>query len=171
VRTLAADAGLLTVNGTLIAEIIVFLVMLGIMAKWVYPPVMRLAEQREKTIEAALRQAQEAETRLTEVRGEVERMLEDARAQAREVLARAHRDATAEAEEVRTKARRDAEAFLARAQNDIIAERDRALRELRSQIGTLVVAAAGKVIGDAIDAKAHEKLIERSLEAVESLPR
>jgi len=170
-HALLADAGLLTINGTLIAEIITFLVMVGILARWVYPPVMRLAEQREKAIESGLRQAQEAERRLAEVRGEVEQLLEEARVQAREIIARAHRDAIAEAEEVRAKARRDAEAFLARAQDDIRSERDRALRELRSQVGALVVAAAARLLGEAIDAQAHKRLIESSLETLEQLPR
>lgn len=166
-----ADAGLLDVNGTLIAEIITFLLMFGILAKWVYPPIMRAAQEREKTIEAGLRQAEEAEKRLNAVQQQVEEILEEARTQAREIVARAHRDATAEAEEVRTKARREADAFVERARVDIGAERDKALRDLRTQVGALVVAAAGQVLGQAIDAKAHQQLIERSLESMDKLPR
>jgi F-type H+-transporting ATPase subunit b len=164
----STSAGLLSVNGTLIAEVIAFLLMVGVLWRWVFPPVMRMAERRERAIEAGLQQAQEAERRLAQVREEVERLLQEARAQAREVSDRARRDASAEADEVRARARQDAEAFSERARGDITAERDRALRELRAHEAALVVAAASRVLGEVIDAEAHSKLIERSLRALES---
>ncbi len=63
-------AGLLSVNGTLIAEAIVFLLMVGVLWRWVYPIVIRMAEQRERAIETGLQQAQEAEKRLADVRAD-----------------------------------------------------------------------------------------------------
>lgn len=161
-----ADAGLLDVNGTLIAEVIAFLVMLAILAKYVYPPVMRAAETREQQIEAGLRAAEEAGKRLTAVQQDVERTLEEARVQARDIVDRAHQDAAADAEELRARSRRESDAQRARARADIVAERDRAITELRAQVGTLVVAAAGQVLGQAIDEATHHRLIEESLERV-----
>jgi F-type H+-transporting ATPase subunit b len=160
------DAGLLDLNGTLVAEIIAFLIMLGILAKYAYPPIMRAAEARQNQIEEGLRAAAEAEKRLREVQTEVENTLNEARAQAREVIQRAHAEAVAEAEEVRTRARRESEALVARAREEIDAERERALQELRAQISALVVEAASRVIGQAIDASTHKKLIEESLAEV-----
>ncbi len=169
--TSTPPAGLLSVNGTLIAEAIVFLLMVAILWRWVYPPVMRVAERREQAIEAGLQQAQEAEKRLADVRIEVEKLLEDARAQAREITDRAHREASAEADELRAKARREAKILSDQARIDIIAERDRALRELRTEVGALVVAAAARVLGDAMDAHAQHRLIEHSLQSLEALPK
>lgn len=159
----AEDAGLLTVNGTLIAEIIAFVLMILILAKWVYPPVMRAAESREKQIEDGIKAAQESEKRLADVKAEVEKILDDARQQAREIMDRARKEASADAEDARNKGRRDAQAIADKARSDIEAERDRALQELRTQVGALVVAAAGKVLGQAIDERAHQRLIEESL--------
>jgi F-type H+-transporting ATPase subunit b len=153
-------AGLLSVNGTLIAEAVAFLLMVLILWRWVYPTVIRMAEQRERAIEAGLQQAQE-----------VEKLLEDARAQAREIADRAHRAAAAEAELTRATARHEAKLFAEQARTDIAAERDRALRELRTQVGALVVAAAARVLGDAMDAETHRKLIDRSLQSLEEPPR
>jgi F-type H+-transporting ATPase subunit b len=166
-----ASASLLSVNGTLILEAVVFLVMVGILWRWVYPPVMRMAEKREQAIEAGLQQAQEAEKRLADVRVEVEKLLDEARAQAREITDRAHREAAAEADDLRSKARREAKILSDQARIDIIAERDRALRELRTQVGALVVAAAARVLGDAMDAHSQHKLIEHSLQSLETLPQ
>jgi len=166
-----ASASLLSVNGILIAEAIVFVLMVGVLWRWVYPPVMRIAERREQAIEAGLQQAQEAEKRLADVRVEVEKLLDEARVQAREIADRAHREAAAEADELRSKARREAKILSDQARIDIIAEQDRALRELRTQVGALVVAAAARVLGDAMDAQSQLKLIEHSLQSLETLPR
>jgi F-type H+-transporting ATPase subunit b len=164
-------AGLLSVNGTLIAEAVAFLLMVAILWRWVYPYVIRMAEQREQAIEAGLQQAQEAEKRLADVRVQVERLLDDARTQAREIADRAHRSAAAEAELLRAQARHEAKVFAEQARSEIAAERDRALRELRTQVGALVVAAAARVLGDAMDAEVHRKLVESSLHSLEDLPR
>ena len=164
-----ASASLLSANGTLIAEAVAFLLMVGVLWRWVYPLVIRLAEQRERAIEAGLQQAQEAEKRLADVRVQVEDLLEEARTQAREIGDRAHRSAAAEADLVRAQARHEAKMFAEQARADIAAERDRALRELRTQVGALVVAAAARVLGDAMDAEAHRKLIEHSLQSLEDL--
>jgi F-type H+-transporting ATPase subunit b len=168
---LASDpAGLLTVNGTLIAEIIAFILMVLILAKWVYPLIIRVAEEREKTIAAGVKAAEEAEKRLVDVQEQVAQLLAEAKVQAREILARAQRDAAAEAEEARIKAKADAEAIAERARSEIGAERDRALQEIRAEMSTLVVAATQQVLGEVIDAKAHRRLIDKALSKVGDTP-
>jgi len=161
-----ADAGLLDVNGTLIAEVIAFILMVLILAKWVYPPIMRVATQREKQIEDGVRAAEEAKSRLESVQAQVTQTLSEARDQARDITGRAHREAVVEAEEVRTKARGDADAVIQRAQSEIAAERDRAIQDLRNEVGALVVDAASRVIGETLDQGAHQRLIDEALEDV-----
>ena len=161
-----ADAGLLDVNGTLIAEVIAFFLMVLILAKWVYPPIMRVATQREKQIEEGVRAADEAKARLESVQEQVAQTLNEARDQAREILARSHREAVVESDEVHERARRDADALVQRAQSEIAAERDRAIQDLRGEVSTLVVDAASKVIGETLDAQAHRRLIDKALEDV-----
>ena len=166
VTPLADTAWLLAPNGTLVAEVIAFLIMVGILAKYAYPPIIRAAEARQKQIEEGVKAAQEAERRLKDVQKDVEETLAEARAQAREFINRAHQEASAEAEELRNRGRRDAEAQVEKARGDIQAEKDRAVQELRAQVGALVVEAAGKVLGAAIDEKSHQRLIEESLSQV-----
>lgn len=162
----AAEAGLLDLNGTLVAELLAFLLMLYILARYAYPPIIRAAQNRQKVIEEGLRAAEEAEKRLRAVQAEVEATLAEARGQAREVIARAHQEASAEAEEVRLRGRRDAEAQVARARDEIGAERDRALQEVRAQLSELVVEASSRVLGEAIDTRAHQRLIDEALAEV-----
>jgi F-type H+-transporting ATPase subunit b len=163
---LVADAGLLDINGTLIAEVIGFIVMVLILARYVYPPVIRIATEREKKIEAGVKAAEQAEQKLAAVQEQVAKTLEEARDQAREIISRAHRDAGVEAEEVRARARRDAEALLQRAQAEIGGERDRAIQELRAEFADLVVEATSKLLGQTIDRTAHQRLIDESLAKV-----
>jgi F-type H+-transporting ATPase subunit b len=166
---LASTTNLLLPDATLIVEIVVFLVVLWLLSRYVWPPLAHAIDQRQHRIAQSLQDAAEAEHRLAAVREEVEGMLEQARAQSRELSSRAHREAAADAEELRAKARQDAAALIEQARGEIVAERDRALRELRTQFGALVVAAAAKVLGESIDQAAHRALIERSLKSLETL--
>jgi F-type H+-transporting ATPase subunit b len=163
---MVADAGLLDVNGTLIAEVVAFILMVVILARYAYPRIMQVAEERGKKIEAGVRAAEEAEKRLAEVQEQVAHILDEARDQAREIIARAHREAVIEAEEVRIRARAEAEALLERATAEIGAERDRAIQELRAQVSMLVVEATAIVIRETLDAKAHQRLIDEALSKV-----
>ena len=163
-----ADSGLLDINATLLAEILAFLIMLGILAKYAYPPIIRLAEERQRKIEDGVRAAEEAERLKQRVAEEREQILAEVRQEAREIIVRAHREATVDADALRNTARKEAAAILDKARADIDAERDRAIQELRAQVGNLVVEAAGRVLGQAIDEKTHQRLIEESIASVGS---
>jgi F-type H+-transporting ATPase subunit b len=170
VTTVVADAGLLTPNGTFFAELIAFILMIVFLGRYVYPRIIKAATERESKIEAGLRAAQEAEERLSKVQVQVEKTLEEARAQARDILNRSHGEASAEAAEAIAKARADAEALIERARIEIGGERDRAIQDLRSELSRLVVAATEQVLGRVIDAKDHKRLIDEALKKVGDNP-
>jgi F-type H+-transporting ATPase subunit b len=163
-------AGLLTPNGTFFAELVAFIVMILVLGRWVYPRIMKAATERESKIEAGLRAAQAAEERLSKVQVQVEQTLEEARTQAREILNRSHQGATAEAVEVLAKARTDAEGLIERARIEIGGERDRAIQDLRAEVANMVVEATQVVLGAAIDANAHQRLIDEALQKVGNHP-
>lgn len=165
-----ADAGLLTPNGTFFAELIAFILMILILGRYAYPRIIKAATEREDRIEAGLRAAQESEERLSKVQAQVEQTLEEARAQARDIINRSHGEATGEAAEVLAKARTDAEALIERARSEIGGERDRAIQDLRAEVSSLVVAATQRLLGETIDAKAHQRLIDEALTKVGETP-
>lgn len=162
-----ADAGLLEINVTFLVEVVAFVIMLLILGKWVYPPILKAAEERQNQIEAALKDAEKARQDAQAALEGVQTQLEESREQAREIVNRARKDAVMEVEELRAKARDEARIASERAQSEIAAEKDRVMRELRKETGALVVAAAGKVLGEAIDERTHQRLIDESLQAVE----
>jgi len=163
-------AGLLTPNGTFVAEVIAFILMILILGRYAYPRIIAAATERESKIEAGLRAAQEAEERLAKVQEQVEKTLEEARAQARDILTRSHGEATADAAEVLAKARADAEALIERARTEIGGERDRAIQDLRAEVASLVISASERVLGAAIDSKTHQRLIDDALQKVGDNP-
>ncbi len=167
-RAMVADASLLEINATFVVEVIAFVAMLLFLRRWVYPRVMAAAEARQNQIARNLSEAERARQDAAAALEDVSRQIEDARAQAREIIDRAHKAAVLETEELVKKGRRDAEAQLQRARSEITAERDKAIQEIRAQVGTLVVSAASRVLGEAIDTRTHSRLIDESLAQVNS---
>jgi len=161
-----ADAGLITFNVTLLLQIVIFVLMAWLLWRYAWGPLVKVLQKREERIESGLRAAEESEKRLAQVTEEVQRVLDDARSQAREIITRAHQEATADADEVRNRGRRDAEAEAQKALNDIAAERDRAVQEIRNEMAALIVEAASRIIGQSIDERTHQRLIDESLEKV-----
>jgi F-type H+-transporting ATPase subunit b len=165
---MVADASLLEINVTFVVEVIAFVALLAVLWRYAYPRIIAAAENRQNQIARALADAERARQDAATALEEVSKQIEDARAQAREIIDRAHKAAVIETEEIVRKGRRDAEAQLQRARSEIAAERDKAIQEIRAQVGTLVVAAAGRVLGESIDSRTHSRLIEESLAQVDA---
>jgi F-type H+-transporting ATPase subunit b len=159
-------AGLLEINGTFFAEVIVFVVMLLLLGKYVYPSIIKAATERQNQVEAALKAAEDAKVDVAKSLEEAKKELASAKDGAREIIDRAKREAATDADETRKKTQAEAQAQLARAREEIAAERDKAMQQLRAEVGNLVVSAAGRVLGESIDATAHRKLIDDSLAKV-----
>ena len=121
---------------------------------------------RRDRVEEALRNAENAEKRLAEVRSEIDAEIAKARQQADEIVDRARREAVAITEESAVRSRQEAAAFVERARSDVGVERERAIAELRRELSEMVVEGAGAVLRDAIDPPTHERLIIESLESV-----
>jgi F-type H+-transporting ATPase subunit b len=161
-----ATAGLLELNGTLVVELVAFILMVLILARWVYPPVARAAEARQRQIaehlEAARREREEAEQRLKEAQEQLNR----ARQQASEVITAANRSAEQLRGEMRQRAEEEARRIVEGARKDIEAERQKALDSVRGEVAELVVEATEKVIGETVDATRHRHLIEQAIQQV-----
>ena len=165
---LAADAGVITINGTVIVELITFLVMMAVLARWVYPEIVRLAEARQRLIAEQLTEAErsraEAEGRLKEA----EATLAEARKTAQSVIEGATKSGDQLRQELKQKAEEEAKRLTAAARKEIDAERERAIQAVRNEVASLVVAATEKVIGETIDAGKHRQLIDRAIAEVAS---
>lgn len=165
---LAGTAGVIDINGTVIVELITFLVMMAILARWVYPEVVRLAEARQRAVADQLREAEKARAEAEAKLKEAEAKLNDARQTAQSVIDAANKSAEQLRQERKQKAEEEAKRLLESARKEIEAERERAIQSVRGEVAGLVVAATEKVIGEALDVTKHKQLIDRAIREVAS---
>jgi F-type H+-transporting ATPase subunit b len=163
-----AEAGLLDLNATFWIELVAFLLMLGVLARYVYPRVIEAAEARQKAIaaelEAAEKSRQDAEARLADA----EKKLQEARVSAQEIVAGATRSGEQLRQESKQKAEEEAKRLTQAARKEIEADREKAIQSVREDVAGLVVAATEKVLGETLDASKHKQLIERAIAEVAS---
>jgi F-type H+-transporting ATPase subunit b len=166
---LAGSAGVVTIDGTVIVELITFLAMLAILARYVYPEVVRRAEARQQLIAQQLKDAEqsraEAEARLKDA----EAKLAEARKTAQDIVDAANKSGDQLRQEMRQKAEDEAKRLTESARKEIEAERDRAVQSVRSEVADMVVLATEKVIGETLDDPKHRQLIERAIAEVASV--
>jgi F-type H+-transporting ATPase subunit b len=163
---LAADAGVITINGTVIVELITFLVMLAILARYVYPEIVKLAEARQRQIAEQLKEAEQARLEAERRLKEAEANLNDARKTAQSVIEAATKSGEQLRQELKQKAEEESRRTIEAAKKEIEAERERAVLSVRSEVATLVVAATEKVIGETLNDEKHRRLIDRAIDEV-----
>src|ERR1700680_2344952 len=100
---LAGVAGVIEINGTVIVELITFLVMLAILARYVYPEIVRLAEARQQAVAAQLREAEKARVDAQAQLKEAQEKLDDARKTAQVMVDAASKSAEALRQEIKEK--------------------------------------------------------------------
>jgi len=161
-----AEAGLLNINATFWIEVAAFLLMLGILARYVYPRVIEAAEARQKAIAAELEEAEKSRKESEERLQKAQKQLDDARQQAQEIIAGAGRSADQLREDLKAKAEEDAKRLVERSREEIVAERQKALDSVRREVAELVVEATEKVIGESLDGARHRKLIDQAIKEV-----
>ena len=165
---LAGTAGVITINGTVIVELITFVVMLAILARYVYPEIVKLAEARQQAIAEQLKEAEKARADAEQSLKEAAAKLEDARVTAKSVIDAATKSGEQLRQELKQKAEDESKRTIEAAKKEIEAERERAVQSVRSEVANLVVAATEKVIGETLDDTKHRQLIERAIAEVAS---
>jgi F-type H+-transporting ATPase subunit b len=161
------DAGLLTINGTLIAQLVIFLLVLFILYRLAWGPLLRILNERRARIAQGVEATQKAMQELEAAEKERQAKLEEARREGQVILDRIAKQAEDLRKELEAKAREQAEALIVKARAEIQQERQQAVQDLRSQVADLAVMAAARIIGESLDAKKHRELIERTIEEAE----
>lgn len=148
---------------SLIINAIAFLILVGVLAKWVYPVLIKSIDERRATIEAGLENAKQSQEALQEAEQRVEGLLADARKEADEIIARGHTEATSMVSEAEGKAKQRAEQIVEEAHNQLASEITKAREALKKDTLHLVALATEKVIDEKLDASKDAKLVEKAL--------
>ncbi len=149
--------------GMVIWTWITFAVLLIVLRKIAWKPLLNVVEQREKTISDSLQKAEEA-------RAEAEKMMleqQEKLASAQEEIQQMIKDSKQMAEKARNdmleQARQEAAKIVERAKSDIDKERQMVIASLRQEVAELVVDATAKLVGVVVDKSQHKKLIDESI--------
>lgn len=147
--------------------VIIFLILLFVLAKFAFPPILGYAAAREKRIQEAIDEAarQRAETeRLLE---EQRQLLASARNDAQGLISEAQKDAERVRRDLLERARVEQEEMLARARREIDDERARAIESLRREAVDLAIAAASKLVEKRVDAQEDRRIVTEFLAHVD----
>jgi F-type H+-transporting ATPase subunit b len=154
--------------GLFIWTLITFLVLLTLLAKYAWGPLLRALEGRQDMIRKSLDDAQRAKEELERLNQESAQILKTARIEAEGVVSRSRADAERLREEMKQKAKSEADAIVRGAQRQIQLETDRALQQIRHEAVELSVQIASKIIQRHLSKEDNERLIDEALKQVET---
>jgi F-type H+-transporting ATPase subunit b len=147
-------------NLTLIAQAVAFALFIWFTVRFVWPPLLRVIEARQKTIADGLAAADQGRKSLEISTRQADDAIKAARERAAEIVAQADKRAAQMVEEAKIAAKDEGTREKTAAKAEIEQEVSRAREQLREQVATLAVAGAEKILRREVDAKAHADLLE-----------
>jgi len=150
-----------SINATLIAQMIVFLILVGFTMKFVWPPIVKALDERAQKIADGLSAADKAKADLSAANRRVEEQLATARNETAQRLADAERLAQAMVEEAKTRASEEAAKIVAAAKAEAAQESVKAREALREQVAGLAVKGAEQILRKEVNAGVHADLLNR----------
>jgi F-type H+-transporting ATPase subunit b len=147
----------------LVIQVITFLLVIWVLQRWAFKPIVKIMERRRETIEKGVELGQQMQKDKEELEAKVAKALHEARTQADEIVSSARTQARQVVQEAEDDARVKAEAIVAEADSRIKQGTDRARRKLETELVGLVADATEAIIDEKIDARKDAGLIERAL--------
>ena len=146
--------------GLIIWTLITFVLVLLVLKKFVWGPLLSALDQRETRIREALEQADKARAEAERAAEENKQALAQAQAEAQAAINKAREDAEQIARDVQARAEADAQQLLEQARRTIQQERNQALQTLRQQIAELAILAAGQLLEENLDDEHNKKIVD-----------
>ena len=147
----------------IIAQLVNFGIVLFVLYKFAYGPMMKIMQERTAKIEKGLKDAEQSHKKLAEITDKEKEVLVEARKQAQEIIAKAEAVAIKAKDEIVADAKNQSEKILAEAQKKLEQEKSQMFTEVKAQVAQLVVSATGKMIGEKLDSEKDKELIEKAI--------
>ena len=154
--------------GLFIWTIVTFLVLLGLLAKFAWGPLLKALDERQEMIRKSLDDADQAKQELERLHQESAQIIAEARAEAQSIVAKSRTAAETVREDLKQKAKEDADALVRGAQRQIQLETARAIQEIRHEVVDLSLAVASKLIKKNLTQEDNDALIRDSLRQIEA---
>lgn len=161
---MAFDAGLF------VWSLVTFGLLFLVLARFVFKPLRKVLDDRERSIRETVRQAERAREESRSVLARNEAVLAAARDEARKIVDEGHRVSAAMQKEGREAAKTEADRLVERAREEIAREVQRNLDELKSVVANLSVRVARQAIEEGLDEKRHEQLADNFIERLKRTP-
>ncbi|HBU10315.1 MAG: F0F1 ATP synthase subunit B, F-type H+-transporting ATPase subunit b [Parcubacteria group bacterium GW2011_GWC1_36_108] len=147
----------------IIAQLVNFAIVLFVLKRYAYGPMMKLMNERSEKIEKGIADAEESQKRLAEITQKEKEVLVEARKTAQEIVAKAEAVAVKNKEEIVVEAKAQAEKILADSAKKIELEKNQMMQEVKGQIAELVVAATRKLIDEKMTSEKDTDLIAKAI--------
>ena len=154
--------------GLYIWTIVTFLVLVVLLAKFAWRPLLDALEARQASIRKSLDDARAAKQELERLHSESAKILAEARAEAESIISRTRSDAERFREELKQKARSEAATIVTNAERQIGLETSRALQQIRHEAVDISIAIASKLLQKNVTKEDNERLIEDTFKQLES---
>ncbi|AJQ25921.1 ATP synthase subunit b [Pelosinus fermentans JBW45] len=154
-------------NGTLLAQIVNFLLLVVILAKFAYKPLMQGLADRQQKIADAIDTAERDRREAEQLKLEYKQHLVEARAKAQAIVETAEKLAEENKEEILKSARAESAHILQKAQEEVMRERELALAQLRSEVVAMSMAAATKIVKEKMDTELNASIVSDFIEKLD----
>lgn len=156
----------MNINVTLIGELITFAVLVFVTMKYIWPPLFKAMEAREKKIADGLEAAERGQKAMDLAAQNVKKQLREAKAKSADIIDQANLRAAQVVEQAKGTAQTEAKKIHELAKSGIATETEKAKRDLYKQVVDLAVDAASKIIESNIDKAANKRLIDQFIEEI-----
>jgi len=154
--------------GLYIWTIVTFLILLALLARFAWRPLLDALEQRQDVIRKSLDEARQAKEELQRLQAESARILAEARHEAAGIISSTRSDAARFGEEMKVKARAEADALVKHAQREIDSQTARAVQSIRREAIDLSVAVAAKILRRDVSPADNERLVDDTIREMQS---
>ncbi len=149
----------MSINATLVVQLIVFLILVGFTMKFVWPPIVKALDERASKIAEGLSAADKAKAELTQANQRVEQQLSSARKDAGQRLADAERLAQSMIEDAKSRATEEGAKIVAAARAEAEQEAIKVRESLRDQVAALAVKGAEQILRREVNPAVHAELL------------
>ena len=146
--------------GYLLMQIAGITVLLLVLTKAVYNPILNTLDARKERIAKGLEDARQAAIARDNAEAESKKIIDNARSEAAKIRSEAVASAESSTKDIESNAREEARQIVARAEADAAERRTSALGDLRGQISAIAIAAASKIVGETLDEKRQHELVD-----------
>jgi F-type H+-transporting ATPase subunit b len=171
VTTDLAAENFLVPNGTLIAELVAFLIILFVLWKYVVPPLSKSLQERQDIVQKQVEDAEEAQRKLKAAEERYDQALAEARTEAAKIRDNARADGERIREEMRETANAEVERIRQRGEEQLSTQREQVVRQLRGELGGLATQLAEQLVGHELSNDEGKRgTIDRFLGQLDNLP-